>query len=314
MTYIIQIISGILMLYAGAEALCRGSAALARRHNIPPLVIGLTIVAYGTSAPEMVVSIRAAMTGYGDIAVGNVVGSNICNIGLILGISAMIHPIRVHVGLIRKDIPVMIAATLLCCVFLLDGKTDRPEGMILLVMLGLFTWITIRRAGGTATHQTAAMPVDIGASMMQRPWMDWIFIFSGLGILILGARILIGGSIRAATLLGISEAFIGLTIVAVGTSLPELATSVVAAWKNQSDMAAGNVIGSNIFNLLGIMGVSSTIHPFSSKSMNAGNLLALSVITMLSLPLMKSGFELKRWEGGILVLIYAIYIFSIWPG
>lgn len=304
---LLLILLGVVLLYAGAEGLVRGSASIARRLGLAPLVIGLTVVAFGTSMPELVVSIGAALSGSGPIAVGNVVGSNISNIALILGFSALIQPPRVQAQVIRVDVPILVLVSLLLVFFLQNEQLARLEGAVLLGGLLLYTAFTLRAArkeSGPVREEFAEGLPETSASLGR----DIGFIVGGLLLLVLGARALVSGAVTIAEGLGVSQAVIGLTIVAVGTSLPELATSVLAAHKGEGDIAVGNVVGSNIFNILGILGVSSLVRPLEQSGMTLIDLGVMLGLALVLLPLMRTGFRISRWEGGALFLGYVVYV------
>jgi cation:H+ antiporter len=303
---------GLGILTAGAELLVRGSAALALRLGISPLIIGLTIVAFGTSSPELAVSLKAALAGQGDIAAGNVVGSNIFNIGVILGLTVLVCPIRIQMQLIRLDTPVMINTSLLFLAFIADSQISRGEGVVLLALLVAYLAFTIR----ASQKESPAVAEEFATEMpkLDKPaWLDPIFILAGLGLLIAGSRMFVEGSVGVARGMGISEAVIGLTIVAAGTSIPELATSIVAALRRAPDIAVGNVVGSNIFNLLCIAGATATLSPFACAGISWVDLGVMTGFSVLLLPLMRSGLELKRWEGALLLAAYAGYLTYLWP-
>jgi cation:H+ antiporter len=268
-------------------------------------MVGLTVVAFGTSSPELVVSLKAGLSGQGGIAVGNVVGSNICNIALILGLCAVIRPMHVQAQLVRMDVPVMIACSTLLAVFLLDGQLARWEGGVLTLGLAAYLARSIRlarRGGGEEPFGSSSLPVAPGGV-----WGQAAFVGGGLLALTLGANWFVKGAVLMAADFGLSEAVIGLTIVAVGTSLPELATSVVAAVRNQSDMAIGNVVGSNNFNILGILGPVALATRIEANGLSAPDLGVMLVVAVLSLPFMWSRFRLSRTEGLVLLLLYAAY-------
>lgn len=304
---LLWILLGVGLLYGGAEGLVRGSASVARRLGLSPLVIGLTVVAFGTSMPELVVSVRATLAGAGPIAVGNVVGSNIANIALILGLSALIRPIRVHAQLIRVDVPILIVASVALAVLLQDGRVGRVEGVLFLAGLVGYTVLGLRlaRAESAAVHAEFAEATPPPTGSWAR---DLVFIAAGLGLLVLGARLLVDGAVTIATSFGVSEAVVGLTIVAVGTSLPELATSLVAAGKGEGDIAVGNVVGSNLFNILGILGTASVVRPLTQTGMTRLDLGVMVGLALVMLPLMRTGFRLSRGEGGFLLAVYLVYV------
>jgi len=304
---------GLVLLYFGAEWLVKGASSLAIRIGVQPLVIGLTVVAYGTSAPEMTVSTQAAINNMGDIAVTNVVGSNSFNIAFILGIAALICPISVNRQLIRWDVPVMIAVSLLCIFFLRDQALSRLEGAILFggaVLYTVWTFYQAKREPNQLLSEEVPTELSHGP---KRLTMICGLILAGLIFLVLGSKALIAGSIRVAHHFGISEAVIGLTIISAGTSLPEFATSVVAAIRRQPEIAIGNVVGSNIFNILAILGLSSLIKPYSSPGLTNVDLLMMLSMAVVSLPFMWSRFRLDRWEGGVYLLCYGVYLAYLWP-
>jgi len=299
-------ILGVALLYAGAEALVRGGVTLAARLGMTPLVIGLTVVAFGTSMPEMVVSVGAAAAGSGPIAVGNVVGSNIANIALILGISALIRPIRVQAQVIRFDAPILVLASVLLVLLLRDDRLGRVEGGALLLGLVAYVVVSVR----AARQEAAAVKAEF-AEGMPHPGRSLGFgagaAALGLLMLVLGARWFVAGAVALARAAGISEAVVGLTIVAVGTSLPELATSTVAAAKGEGDIAVGNVIGSNIFNILGILGTAALVRPIAPTGMTVADLGSMLGLAILLLPVVWSGLQVSRGEGALLLGLYAGY-------
>ena len=303
-TSLTLLILSLMALYIGAGWLVQGSSALALKANISPLVIGLTIVAFGTSAPELAVSLGATLRGQGDIAIGNIVGSNIFNIGVILGVSATICPLQVKKQLLRIDIPIMLAATILFTILFWNGTLGRMEGLFFLtgiIIYTLFSLLYSRKQEEEPNLELEEQP---------KHWaVDTLTIIGGLVVLVFASRLLMDNAVSIAKELGVSEAVIGLTIVAAGTSMPELATSVVAAYKHKTDIAIGNIVGSNLFNILAIAGSCSLMHPIEAKNVNYIDLLVMLAISILLLPLMKSGQKISRTEGAALILIYVIYLF-----
>jgi len=299
-TSLTLLILSLVALYIGAGWLVQGSSALALKAKISPLVVGLTIVAFGTSAPELVVSLNATLSGQGDIAIGNIVGSNIFNIGVILGVSATICPLQVKKQLLRIDIPVMLAATVLFTILFWNGTLGRTEGLFFLTGIIIYTIFSLfysRKHGTEGSSQ----------ELEEQPkhWaVDTLAI-----VLVFASRLLVDNAVSIAKELGVSEAVIGLTIVAAGTSMPELATSIVAAYKRKTDIAIGNIVGSNLFNILTIAGSCSLIHPIEAKNVNYIDLLVMLGISVLLLPLVKSGQKISRTEGFVLILFYVIYMF-----
>ncbi len=303
-TSLTLLILSLVALYIGAGWLVQGSSALALKAKVSPLVIGLTIVAFGTSAPELVVSLNATLSGQGDIAIGNIVGSNIFNIGVILGVSATICPLQVKKQLLRIDIPVMLAATLLLTVLFWNGTLSRVEGFFFLagiIVYTLFSLFYSRKHGEGPNLELEEQP---------KHWaVDTLAIIGGLAVLVCASRLLVDNAVSITKELGMSEAVIGLTIVAAGTSMPELATSIVAAYKRKTDIAIGNIVGSSLFNILAIAGSCSLVHPIEAKNVNYIDLLVMLTISVLLLPLVKSGQKISRTEGFVLILFYVIYIF-----
>lgn len=314
---ILLLIIGLALILAGANFLTDGSAALAQRFRVPEFIIGLTIVAVGTSTPELVVSVLSAIAGKSDVAIGNVVGSNIFNVFLILGLCALIRPLPLTAGNIRRDIPFGVATSLLLLVLAMDswfkaGAVDRIgrlDGILMLVIYLLLMTYTIRATGRTAP---ADSPAD-GSQPQKRPMAGWlmaVMIIGGLAGLIFGGELFLDSATTLARRMGISESVIAITLVAGGTSLPELASSVVSLIKGKSDMALGNVIGSNIANILLILGLSATINPLT---MGGITLVDLLVVLLSAVLLFLAAFTFRRravdrWEGVLFLVIYAAYI------
>lgn len=297
------LVCGLGLLYFGAEGLVRGASSLALRLGLSPLVVGLTIVAFGTSAPELVVSLKSNLASNGDLALGNVVGSNICNIGLILGLSAVIRPLRIEIDVVRHQVPIMILASAILLVMLSDGLISRLEGGLLISGFLVYVSFNLLRS-----RKEKHIPAGVLPGHPTRLGISSAFVIAGLALLILGAEVFVRGAVETARWLHFSEAVIGLTIVAFGTSLPELATSVVAAFKGEADIATGNVIGSNIFNILAILGTTALARPLAAGGISWITLVIMGITVILVLPLFRSGFILSRIEGGIFLVIYAGYI------
>jgi cation:H+ antiporter len=298
-----MVAGGFLGLLVGGNWLVDGAVALALRLSISPMIIGLTLVGFGTSMPELVTSVQAALIGSPGIAVGNVVGSNIANILLILGVAALLSPIAVDRATLKRDGTVMVLVSVLCLSIVLYGTLGRAAGMILLLGLALYLVLTIRLA---RSGQIEAGPLEV----VQMPrWRAILTLVGGLVVTIVAAKFLVQGAVALAADWGMSEAVIGLTVVAVGTSLPELVTSVVAARKGQSDLAVGNVIGSNIFNILGILGVTALVQPLVVPE----SIIGLDIWVMLGAALALVLLAMRKWrigrvEGGLLAGSYAAYI------
>ncbi len=307
------IVMGLGLLAAGAEFLVRGASRLARAVGLSPLIIGLTVVAYGTSAPEFAVSTKAALSGQADIALGNVVGSNTFNILFVLGVSALIGPLLVSQQLVRLDVPVMIAVSGLTWALAADGAVSRPEGIALVVGIVAYTYFLFRHGRKTGISvQTGANHWQNGRTSLKPGHLavNTVLVTVGLVLLALGARCVVAGAANLARFLGVSELLIGLTIVSAGTSLPELATSVIATVRGERDIAVGNVVGSNIFNIMAVLGASAAISGRVSVAPAALHLdIPVMVATALvCLPVFFTGGRISRWEGALLLGYYAAYV------
>ncbi|MDT8437017.1 MAG: calcium/sodium antiporter [Gemmatimonadota bacterium] len=303
---VLYLVVGGILLWGGAELFVRCSAALALRMGLTPLAVGLTVVAFGTSTPELGVSLEATLAGLGEVATGNVVGSNIANVALILGLAALIRPFDVRGQLVRVDVPIVVGASVVVAFLFRDGTLGRAAGVLLLAALAGYVAWQLRKV--RLVPEDAA-PTHVGEKAATRPLPLVSFLaLVGLGVLALGAHALVTGAAHLAAGLGVSPAVIGLTVVAVGTSLPELATSVVAASRGEGDIAVGNVVGSNTFNLLGILGVCAVARPVSRGDVGPadfGVMIALSLVMML---FMRTGCRLSRREGALLLAAYAGYL------
>ena len=302
---VVELFSGLVLLIIGAELMVRAAVRLAERLHVRPLIIGLTIVALGSSATQMAVSLQAALTDNPDIAVGSVVGSGIFNILVTLGLSALIIPLRVSRQLVRLDIPLMIGASLLVFILAWNKDLGRFDGVLLLGALALYLGLLFRQSRHS-TRPHGARPQDT-----QQSWLiSLLMILAGLAMLVFAGRLLLGAAVVVATDLGLSERVIGLTVVAVGTSLPELATSLIAALRGQRDIAVGNVIGANLFNLLGVLGLTALLAPTPlSVSPNAldFDLPVMLGVAALCLPVFYSGYRVTRAEGLLLLGLYLVY-------
>lgn len=303
----LSVLGGLVCLTLGAEGLVRGASSLARRVGMSPLLIGLTVVAYGTSAPELVVSVQAALEGTPDLALGNVMGSNISNVGLILGTTALLYPIRGDAQAVRLDIPIMIGVSALLLGLLADGVIGRLNGIVL--VLGAVSY-TVIRVWGSWEESKPAVRQSFDEAVPDRFGWVWegMFGVGGLALLVLGAQLLVGGAVSIADAIGLSTAVIGLTVVAVGTSLPELATSVVAALRGHANLALGNVVGSNIVNVLGILGVTACVQPIDATGLTWVDGSVLLGMAVLTLPFLWTELEVSRWEGGVLLIAYGAYV------
>ncbi len=305
----ILLLAGLALLLAGAELLVRGASRLAAALSIPPLVIGLTVVAFGTSAPELAVSVQAALDGRAGIALGNVVGSNIFNVLLILGLSALIAPLVVSRTLVRIEVPIMIGVSLLLVAMGWNGHISRAEGAVLAILGIVYTWLQIRAGRRQESHGEPA-------EQEPRPaaggwWRHASLIVIGLGMLLLGARWLVEGATVLARALGVSELIIGLTVIACGTSLPEVATSVLASLRRERDIAVGNVVGSNIFNILWVLGLAAVAAAGGVEISPAAwrfDMPVMVAAAVACLPIFFTGYVIARWEGGLFVGYYLAYV------
>jgi cation:H+ antiporter len=305
----VSIIIGLLLLTLGADRLVIGSSAVALKFGVSPLLIGITIVAFGTSAPELIVSINAALSGNGGISVGNVVGSNIANVGLILGIASLITPMTVNVSLIRRDIPIMIGISLVSAWFIFGDEVSRVEGLFLVA--GLIAFLVLSVYWAKREKLTEAMVHELEEPLKNAHipmWKAWGFVVIGLLMLAGGSELLVRGAVHIAEVFGMSQTMIGLTIVAIGTSLPELATSITAALKGESDIAVGNVIGSNIFNALGILGIAAVMSPLPTSTFSLVDLGVMLGFAILMLPMARNDMRILRWEGAVLLTGYMAYM------
>lgn len=310
---------GLAALILGADLLVRGASKLALTLGISPLVVGLTVVSFGTSAPEVAVGIGAVLEGKTNLALGNAIGSNIFNVLFILGLSALITPLVVNIQLIRQEVPIMLGASLLLLLFCLDGQLGWSDGILLLVLMVAYTAFLVwqSRRQGQATQDEYA---DEFVPPPQGGWRDGVpaqllLIGVGLGLLVLGSDWLVQASVAFAKALGVSDLVIGLTIVAAGTSMPEVATSVMAAFKGERDIAVGNVVGSNTFNILGSLGVSSVV---AAVTGNSGlqvppsalhfDLWVMSAVALACVPVFMTGREIARWEGAVFLAYYLAYL------
>lgn len=303
---------GLVLLTVGADLLVKGAASLAREIGLSPLVIGLTVVSIGTSLPELMVSVDAALQGNEDLSIGNVVGSNISNIALILGLSALVHPLRVEAQVVRVDGPILVGVSILLAGLVQDGGLGTLDGLLLFV--GVIAYVVYNVWAASAEPETVREEFEQGIPGSHGLWRDLAFLVLGLGALIGGARFLVDGAVHIARALGTPQIVIGLTVVAVGTSLPELATSVFAAQRGQGDIAIGNAVGSSIFNILGILGLTAITTSITTASLTAVELVVMIGVAGLVLPLLRSGFILSRREGGLLLLVYVGYVTYLFLG
>ncbi|WP_299511642.1 calcium/sodium antiporter [uncultured Limnohabitans sp.] len=322
MFHLFLFVAGLVCLVLGANWLVRGASKLALSFGISPLVVGLTIVALGTSAPEIAVSVASVLEGKTDMAVGNVVGSNIFNVLFVLGLSALIVPLTVHRQLIRQEVPIMFGVTLLMVLMAMDGQLQAWEGGVLVALLVVYTSFLVvqSRRESAAAKATAAAPETIDAELQASHLGAWdaklpaqlALMAVGLALLVLGSDWLVTAAVVFAKALGVSDVVIALTIVAAGTSMPEVATSIAAALKGERDMAVGNVVGSCIFNILGCLGISGLVAGGVGlavpPSLLAFDLWVLLAVALACLPMFITGGEIARWEGGIFAGYYVAYV------
>ncbi|WFM72287.1 calcium/sodium antiporter [Halomonas sp. CKK8] len=298
--------AGLLLLILGAEGLVRGASRLATRVGMSPLIIGLTVVAFGTSSPELAVSLKAALDDQAGIAMGNVVGSNIFNVLFILGVSGLIVPLVVAQQLIRFDIPLMVGLSLAVLLLAMDGGVSRLDGVLLVAGLGAYLVFLFRQNAKAPSMEAA----PDGESAPSSLGINLLYVGVGLAMLVLGSRWLVGGAVSFAQSLGISEQVIGLTIIAAGTSLPEVVTSIIAALRGERDIAVGNVVGSNVFNLLGVLGLTGLLAPSGiavSDALLGFDIPVMIVVALACLPICFTGGVINRWEGGVLLAYYLAY-------
>ena len=308
MPNLVVLISGIVVLYFGAVWLVQGASRLASSLGVSPIVVGLTIVSLGTSAPELVVCLVAALQGNPGLAIGNVMGSNLANIGLILGLTSLVHPLEVKHRVVWREMPVMLLITFAIYPIAFDRVLSRMDGfMLLLVLLAYLVWVfrsghpeEIKRSQGS--RNSIATP-EGATSLLNLKDIGQVAL--GSAFLVLGGYCIVQGAVEVASALGISEVIIGLTVVAIGTSLPELATSLVAAMRHEVDIAVGNIIGSNIFNLTAIFGTTAVVRPIMiPETVLSRELAGVVFMSLLLWPILRSGWRIKRWEGALLLTAY----------
>jgi cation:H+ antiporter len=313
-TLLLFFLLGLLTLIAGAELLVRGASRLAAAAGISPLIIGLTIVALGTASPEIAVSLQAAANGQGDLTFGNVLGSNIFNILIILGLTALVTPVVIAEQLIRKDAPILFGISILTYILAFDRHLSWLDGFILILGMIIYVVFALRQSRRESAQVEKEYAAEFGPkepSTKKNTATNIVFVMAGLGLLVAGSNWLVNSAVEIAKFLGISELVIGLTIVAIGTSLPEVATSVIAALKGESDIAVGNAVGSNIFNLLGVLGVGALAGsggiPVADRVL-AFDLPVMLFVALVTLPVFYIDNRISRLEGGLLLAYYALYL------
>jgi cation:H+ antiporter len=317
LTPALELILGLALLYFGAEWLVKGAAGLARSFGVPALIVGLTVVGYGTSAPEMTVSVLAALRGSSELALGNVIGSNIANLGLILGLTALVAPPRTDGRLIRREMPLLLLTTAALPLLLRDGRIGRLEGGLLLGSAFAFTlWLIrdVRYARVDAAARVDTKTVEAAAEAAGAPGGEGrgslaLYALIGLALIVVGGEVFVRGAVSVARHFGVDDRTVGLTVVAIGTSLPELATSIVAARRGHSDLAVGNVVGSNLYNVLLVLGTTAVIHPVDGDAHAMRlDLVTLAAMTLFAAVAVRTERIVRRWEGAVLLLAYVGFL------
>jgi|SRR5690554_1271841 len=305
-----MLVAGLIVLIVGAELLVRGAVAVALKMQISPLVIGMTIVSIGTSAPELLVSIKGVLSGYPDVSVGTIVGSNISNLGLVLGVTVLIFPIEVNRNSIRVDWPFMMFSSILFYFFVRNGVLSFWQGLFFVVIISIFIFIIIYTSRRSGKRQIVEEEIDVEASKKGSSIKDIFLLLLGIVGLYFGSGWLVDSVVHIAGDYGVSEKLISISVVAFGTSLPELVTSAVAAFRKKSDIAMGNLIGSNVFNILAILGITAMIRPMGvSDSINNFDIYVMLFISFILLPIMLIGKKVGFFKGLILIAVYGFYIY-----
>ena len=309
----LYITGGLVLLYFGADWLVRGAVTLALHLGLSPLIVGLTVVALGTSVPEALVSVQAAIGHQGGIALGNVIGSNILNIALILGLSAFFNPLKVDSHLVKADVPLLAGATFMLVVLLEDFHISRIEGSFLLLCIVGYVAGNIMTVKRTSPEENKIEGVELSEDYSKNLWRDISFLFIGLIALAFGSNFLVTGAVDLARIFGLSEALIGLTIVSIGTGTPEMATALMAAYRKRADLAIGNAVGSNLFNIMFVLGIAALVAPLDGKGISSIDLYVMLGVTILLLPTVWTGRILDRKEGFLFLAIYVGYLYHLWP-
>ena len=309
----ILIVSGLVLLFFGADWLVKGAVTMALHLGLSPLIVGLTVVALGTSLPEALVSVQASLDNQGGIALGNVIGSNILNIALILGLSALIQPLKVDSHLVKADVPLLVGASFLLMVLLEDFHISRMEGALLLLGIVFYVCGNIMTVKRTSPEEDKIegmeMPEDSSKNLLRHIGL----LVLGLIALAFGSSFLVSGAVDLARLWGLSEALIGLTIVSIGTGTPELATALMAAYRKTADIAIGNAVGSNLFNIMFVVGLAGLVAPMDATGINSSDLYVMFGLTILLLPTVWTGMVLDRKEGFLFLVVYVAYLYYLWP-
>ena len=309
----LYITGGLVLLFFGADWLVQGAVTLALHLGLSPLIVGLTVVALGTSVPEALVSVQAALGHQGGIALGNVIGSNILNIALILGLSSLILPLKVDSHIVKADVPLLTGATFMLVVLLEDFHISRMEGAFLLLCIVFYVTGNIMTVKRTSPEEDKIEGMEIPEDSGKTLWRDVGFLILGIVTLGFGANFLVTGAVDLARIFGLSEALIGLTIVSIGTGTPELATALMAAFRKTPDLAIGNVVGSNLFNIMFVLGIAGLVAPLDGKGISSVDLYVMLGVTILLLPTVWTGRTLDRKEGFLFLAIYVGYLYHLWP-
>ncbi len=309
----LYITGGLVLLFFGADWLVQGAVTLALHLGLSPLIVGLTVVALGTSVPEALVSVQAALGHQGGIALGNVIGSNILNIALILGLSAFLNPLKVDSHLVKADVPLLAGATFMLVVLLEDFHISRMEGAFLLLCIVGYVAGNIMTVKRTPPEENKIEGVELPEDHSKNLWRDISFLFIGLIALAFGSNFLVTGAVDLARIWGLSEALIGLTIVSIGTGTPEMATALMAAYRKRADLAIGNAVGSNLFNIMFVLGIAALVAPLDGKGISSIDLYVMLGVTILLLPTVWTGRILDRKEGFLFLAIYVGYLYHLWP-
>jgi cation:H+ antiporter len=309
----IYITGGLVMLYFGADWLVNGAITLSLYFGLSPLIVGLTVVALGTSVPEALVSVQAAIGHQGGIAIGNVVGSNILNIAMILGLSALINPLKVNSHIVKADVPLLVGATFMLVVLLEDFHISRMEGAFLLLCIAGYVVGNIMTVKKSTPEENKLEGLEVPKDTGKTLWRDIALLIVGIITLGFGSNFLVKGAVDLARIWGLSEALIGLTIVSIGTGTPELATALMAAYRKSADLAIGNAVGSNLFNIMFVLGLAGLVAPLDAKGINSTDLYVMLAVTILLIPTVWTGRVLDRKEGFLFLAIYIGYLYYLWP-
>ena len=309
----ILIVGGLVLLFFGADWLVKGAVTMALHLGLSPLIVGLTVVALGTSLPEALVSVKASLDNQGGIALGNVIGSNILNIALILGLSALIQPLKVDSHLVKADVPLLVGASFLLMVLLEDFHISRMEGALLLLGIVFYVCGNIMTVKRTSPEEDKIEGMEIPEDPSKNLFRDIGFLILGLIALAFGSSFLVSGAVDLARIWGLSEALIGLTIVSIGTGTPELATALMAAYRKTADIAIGNAVGSNLFNIMFVVGLAGLVAPMDATGIKSSDLYVMFGLTILLLPTVWTGMVLDRKEGFLFLAVYVAYLYYLWP-